>query len=64
MSSYQLTPEDEEVLNNLRKVGCAVCVFLPDEMPQSDPDDVEDAMCQAGWNQINFDTPTNAPISA
>jgi hypothetical protein len=64
MSRYQLTPEDEEVLYNLRKVGCAVCVFLPDEMPQSEPDDVENAMCQAGWSQINFDAPAGTTISA
>jgi hypothetical protein len=25
--------------------------------------DVEDAMCEGGWRQINFDTPDGQPIS-
>jgi hypothetical protein len=54
---YELTPEDIAVLQGLRKVGCAVCVFLPHEMPHSDQDDVEDAMAEGGWRQINFDDP-------
>ena len=64
MSKYELTPEDLAVLRGLRKMGCAVCVFLPDEMPHSDPEDVENAMCEGGANQINFDTPNGQPISA
>lgn len=55
MSMYDLTPEDIAVLRGLRKVGCAVCVFLPHEMENSDPDQVEDAMCEGGWQQIHFD---------
>lgn len=55
MSMYELTPEDIAVLRGLRKVGCAVCVFLPHEMENSDPEQVEDAMCEGGWRQINFD---------
>ena len=64
MSNYVLTEEDKTVLRGLRKVGCAVCVFMPDEMPHSDPEDVEDAMCSAGWDKINYDTPDGEPISA
>ena len=55
MSMHQLTPEDIAVLRGLRKVGCAVCVFLPHEMENSTPDDVDDALCEGGWRQINFD---------
>jgi len=62
--TYELTPEDEEVLRGLRKMGCAVCVFLPHEMGDIDIEQVEDAMCEAGWQQINFDTPDGQPISA
>ncbi len=53
--SYELTPEDITFLRGLRKAGCAVCVFLPHEIESSDPDSVEDAMAEAGWNQITFD---------
>ena len=52
------------VLRELRSEGYAVCVFTPDEMPDSRQRDVEDAMCEGGWRQINFDTPDNQPISA
>ena len=55
MSTYDLTPEDIAVLRSLREKGCAVCVFLPDEMENSDPEQVEDAMCEGGWRQIEFD---------
>lgn len=64
MSKFELTPEDLSVLKGLRKMGCAVCVFMPDEMPHSNPEDVEDAMCEGGWRQINFDTPDGEPVSA
>jgi hypothetical protein len=52
---YELTPEDAEVLRGLRKVGCAVCVFLPHEMGDIDTEQVEDAMCEAGWRQIDWE---------
>ena len=54
--TYQLTPEDIAAMKGLRKAGCAVCVFLPHEIGDVDPDNVEDAMAEAGWNQINFET--------
>lgn len=60
----ELTTEDIAALRRLRDKGCAVCVFLPHEMPHTDPSDVEDAMCEGGWRQINFDTPDGRPISA
>ena len=61
----QMQPSAEQiaVLRQLRDQGCAVCVFLPHEMPNSAPEEVEDAMCQAGWNRINFDAPDGAPVS-
>ena len=51
----ELTPEDIAVLRGLRKAGCVVSVFLPHEIGESDPDEVETAMNEGGWNQINFD---------
>lgn len=59
-----LNDDEVKVLRSLRERGFAVCVFTPDEVNHSDPCDVEDSMCQAGWNQINFDTPAGERISA
>jgi hypothetical protein len=53
-----------KVLRELRSEGYAVCVFQPEEMPDSRPRDVEDAMCGGGWRQINFDAPDGQSISA
>ena len=58
-----LTDEQILVLRQLREKGFAVCVFKPEEMAYSEPCDVEDAMCEGGWRQINFDTPSGLPIS-
>ena len=60
----QMTADQLKVLRELRSEGYAVCVFMPEEMPDSRPRDVEDAMCEGGWRQINFDTPDGQPISA
>jgi hypothetical protein len=59
-----MTENQINVLRELRSEGYAVCVFTPGEMPDSRQRDVEDAMCEGGWRQINFDTPANQPISA
>jgi len=58
-----MTKEQIQALRDLRQAGYAVCVFTPDEMPDSRQRDVEDAMCEGGWRQINFDTPDDQPIS-
>ncbi len=55
LNEYHLDQEDIDALRKLRGRGCAVTVFLPQEMPASASDDVEDAMCEGGWDQINFD---------
>lgn len=55
MSTFELTKEDIDMMRSLRARGCAVCVFLPEEMENSDPDQVEDAMIEGGWRQIHFD---------
>lgn len=59
-----LTEDDILALRSLRCRGFAVCVFTPEEMPHSNPSRVEDAMCEGGWSQINFDTPAGERISA
>ncbi len=59
-----MTEDQIKVLRELRSEGYAVCVFSPGEMPYSRQRDVEDAMCEGGWRQINFDTPDGQPVSA
>lgn len=49
----ELTDQDKECLRQLRKNGCAVTVFLPHEVGDADPEDVEERMCVAGWDEIN-----------
>ena len=59
-----MTENQVKVLRELRSEGYAICVFAPEEMPESRQRDVEDAMCEGGWRQINFDTPIGESISA
>ena len=49
----ELTEQDKECLRQLRKNGCAVTVFLPHEIGDANPEDVEERMCIAGWDEIN-----------
>jgi len=50
-----MTEQQLETLRELRSMGHAVCVFTPDEMPNSTIDDVEVGMCKGGWQRINID---------
>lgn len=50
-----LSLEDITVLRSLRDRGFAVCIFTPEEIGGADKDEVEDAMTEGGWRQINFD---------
>lgn len=58
----ELTEQDKECLRQLRKCGCAVTVFLPHEVGAADPEDVEERMCVAGWNEINLANPDTLTI--
>lgn len=49
----ELTEQDKNTLRQLRKNGCAVVVFLPHEIGEANPEDVEEKMCIAGWDEIN-----------
>lgn len=49
--------EQLNVIRQLRKQGYAVCIFTPEELQCSTPEKVEDAMCEAGWHQIDLDLP-------
>ena len=42
------------VLKALHARGFAVCVFTPDEMCNVLQEEVEDAMAEAGWREIDF----------
>ena len=55
MTPHSLTPEDITTLSSLRDRGFSVCVFTPDELEAAEPEEVENAMCEAGWRQIAFD---------
>ena len=50
----ELTDQDKECLRQLRRNGCAVTVFLPHEIGEANPEDVEERMCKAGWDEINL----------
>lgn len=50
----ELTEQDKECLRQLRKNGCAVTVFLPHEIGDASPEEVEEKMCMAGWDEINI----------
>jgi len=41
-----------DLCHTLRLMGCAVCVFTPEELGDVDPSLVEDQMCSHGWNVI------------
>ena len=58
----ELTDNDQEVLRQLRKNGCAVTVFLPHEIGDADPDNVEERMCVAGWDEINTANPERITV--
>lgn len=51
--NYELTDQDKECLRRLFAAGCAVCVFLPQEIGDANSEDVEERMCTAGWDEIN-----------
>lgn len=48
----ELSEQDRGVIRRLRQEGCAVVVFLPEEIRDASSEDVEDRMIEAGWNCI------------
>ena len=49
----ELSFSDWEVVETLRRNGCAVVVFLPDELRNASSGDVEDRMTSCGWDAID-----------
>lgn len=41
-----------QLCDALRDRGCAVTVFLPEELAGASADQVEDLMCERGWDAI------------
>lgn len=51
--NYELNNDDKACIHRLLEAGCAICIFLPQEIGEADPEDVEERMCLAGWDEIN-----------
>lgn len=50
-----LSEEEITTVRGLRARGWAVCLFTPDEMGKATEEQVEDAMAEAGWLQIDWE---------
>lgn len=50
--TFNYTDEMMDAVAFLRKVGFAVCAFDPDELAGVAPEDIENRMCQIGWDTI------------
>lgn len=50
-----MTEEELKVLQDLHDRGYAVCVFTPEELGPAPNEEVESAMAEAGWRQIDFE---------
>jgi hypothetical protein len=44
--------EIREFVKKMREAGHAVCIFTPEELNKATVEEVEDAMCMAGWEFI------------
>ena len=51
---FNYTDEMLAAVELLRKAGFAVCAFDPDELAGVDPEDIEERMCQKGWEAIEI----------
>lgn len=47
-----MTNKQQDVLDQLRREGYAVCVFTPEELAGAAPIKVEDRLCEEGWTII------------
>lgn len=55
----KLKSEWLNAMREMRQQGYAVCVFNPDELGNADQEMVEDAMTEAGWDQIALAEPAD-----
>jgi hypothetical protein len=49
---FNYTDEMRAAIDLLRREGFAVCAFDPEELAGVLPEDVEERMCQKGWETI------------
>ena len=49
-----MTPAEAAVMRGLNARGFAYCIFTPKELDGVDPEKVNDAMAEAGWEMIDF----------
>ena len=57
----ELTVEVVTALEFLRDQGFAVAAFTPSELRGADPDRIEDAMVQMGWDAIDMNATEPRP---
>ena len=48
-----MTEEHMKVIEELRNLGYAVCIFTPEELRGAKPHKVEDEIVTAGWEAID-----------
>ena len=53
------TNEVAVLCSTLRDLGCAVIVFIPEELNGADPEQVEDILIEKGWDVIDSLTPVD-----
>ncbi len=49
-----LTEQELEMLRSLRERGYAVVLFSPEELGDTEPDQVEDYLIERGWDAIDM----------
>ena len=49
-----MTPEEIATIQSLREQGYAVVVFNPEELAGAPAHKVENRMCDAGWDAIDY----------
>ena len=49
-----MTPEEKAIIESLREQGYAVTIFNPEELAGAPPHKVENRMCDAGWDAIDY----------
>jgi hypothetical protein len=56
----KLSDKELDMLERLKQAGCAVVVFIPEELGVATPEDVEEYMIRRGWDVIyNLNQKTN-----
>jgi hypothetical protein len=53
MEELKMTEEHMKVIEELRDLGYAVCIFTPEELKGAKPHKVEDELVSAGWEIID-----------